>query len=176
MKFYLLSLCITALMSVPTNLRWAYKTFYTEKKHTKHPKPLSGRFTSKFTGVYPHNTLMPSCNDDFITLGFPTTSYNKTYERIYVDSSTTITHIAHVSGHIKCKRGDTQCNNALYALSNSPDFTKCMHMALSHPEIKRTQRCTSLFAALGRFGLADQVLHQPLCKADWKFDVTLDED
>lgn len=176
MKFSFLSLCITALMSVPANLQLAYKKFRTEQQtDTTYVKPLSAKFTTTFTGTYPSQTPI-TAHDNFLTLGFPTTRYKKAYERTERDGQH-LTHTVRASGHIQCKAGDTQCNNALYALSYNRDFTQCMHAALSHPEIPRTQRCASLFAALGRYGIGEHVLRQPLCsKAWWTFDVTLDED
>lgn len=88
-----------------------------------------------------------------------------------------VTHQIHFRGHIQCTAGDAACNNALYTLSNTRDFTRCMHYALSHPEIPRTQRCQSLFDALGSYGPNDLAIDTPVCKnAWWSFDVTLDND
>lgn len=160
--------------TVPNDLKWMYQTFQKDNAHTSHPKPLSGKFSAKFTGTYPENSEITTANHDVVTLGFSTSQRNKKYEN-FTKTPTQITHTVHLAGHIQCTAGDNACNNALYTLSTTRDFSQCMHAALSHPEIPRTQRCQSLFAALGNYGPGDQALDKPLCKyAGWKFSVKLD--
>ncbi|MFI5333047.1 MAG: hypothetical protein ACHQVS_03015, partial [Candidatus Babeliales bacterium] len=160
---------------VSKKIRAAYKSFKQDTTQD-YPKPLAGKFTASFTGTYPDNAGIITANHDVTSLGFPTSSCTKTYEKITPDmNNKQTTHTIYLSGHIRCNAGDNACNNALYALSMTPDFTQCMHMALSHPDIPRTQRCESLFNALGKYGPGDHVLREPLCKkAHWTFDVTLD--
>lgn len=160
---------------IPKKIRKVYQAFAQDTLQN-HPKPLAGKFTASFTGTYPDNAHIVTANHDVVSLGLPTSSYKKTYENLTSDRrNNQTTHTIHLSGHIQCKAGDNACNNALYALSITPDFTQCMHEALSHPDIPRTQRCNSLFAALGKYGLGDHVLREPLCKkADWTFNIRLD--
>jgi hypothetical protein len=163
--------------TTPENLKQTYQTFQQHRSSTSYPKPLSGKFTTKFTGTYPDNGEIITADHHFTMLGLPVTNINKTHEKFTQSTNDQqITHTVWLSGHIQCNAGDTTCNNALYALSNTRDFTQCMHYALSHPEIPRTQRCQSLFTSLGKYGPGDHVLSNSLCtKAWWSFKVTLDD-
>lgn len=162
--------------TLPTTLQSTYAQFKNNQFSQSYPKPLSGKFTARCTSTYPNNAEIVSANQDFVSLGFPTTQITKTYEKLDMHKNE-VTHQIHFRGHIQCAAGDAACNNALYTLSNTRDFTRCMHYALSHPEIPRTQRCQSLFDALGSYGPNDLVIDTPVCKnAWWSFDVTLDND